>query len=70
MNLQRIDKISAKRIIDFLSGTVYAIGGDIQRVGTDIFLCTPDNVEVAGSITIILNKWNRNTTNKENIIWM
>ena len=51
MNLQRIDKISAKRIIDFLSGTVYAIGGDIQRVGTDIFLCTPDNVEVVGSIT-------------------
>ena len=41
----------AKRIIDFLSGTVYAIGGDSQRVGTDIFLCTPDNVEVAGSIT-------------------
>ncbi|NQD97955.1 cell division protein SepF, partial [Staphylococcus xylosus] len=29
----------------------YAIGGDIQRVGSDIFLCTPDNVEVAGSIT-------------------
>ncbi|WP_415425652.1 cell division protein SepF [Staphylococcus borealis] len=51
VNLQRIDKISAKRIIDFLSGTVYAIGGDIQRIGTDIFLCTPDNVEVAGSIT-------------------
>ncbi|OFO40162.1 cell division protein SepF [Staphylococcus sp. HMSC070D05] len=51
VNLQRIDKVSAKRIIDFLSGTVYAIGGDIQRVGADIFLCTPDNVEVAGSIT-------------------
>lgn len=51
VNLQRIDQVSAKRIIDFLSGTVYAIGGDIQRVGADIFLCTPDNVEVAGSIT-------------------
>lgn len=51
VNLQRIDQVSAKRIIDFLSGTVYAIGGDIQRVGSDIFLCTPDNVEVAGSIT-------------------
>lgn len=51
VNLQRIDKLSAKRIIDFLSGTVYAIGGDIQKVGSDIFLCTPDNVEVAGSIT-------------------
>jgi cell division inhibitor SepF len=54
VNLQRIDKISAKRIIDFLSGTVYAIGGDIQRIGQDIFLCTPDNVEVAGSITEML----------------
>ncbi|MCG3401404.1 cell division protein SepF [Staphylococcus massiliensis] len=51
VNLQRIDNVSAKRIIDFLSGTVYAIGGDIQRVGQDIFLCTPDNVEVAGTIT-------------------
>ncbi|UNP86468.1 cell division protein SepF [Staphylococcus equorum] len=51
VNLQRIDKVSAKRIIDFLSGTVYAIGGDIQRVGSYIFLCTPDNIEVAGSIT-------------------
>ncbi|MCU7558036.1 cell division protein SepF [Macrococcus capreoli] len=54
VNLQRIDKISAKRIIDFLSGTVYAIGGDIQRIGADIFLCTPDNVEVAGTITEML----------------
>ncbi len=61
VNLQRIDKIN-QIIIDFLSGTVYAIGGDIQRVGTDIFLCTPDNVEVAGSITIILKIWNIHST--------
>lgn len=58
VNLQRIDKVSAKRIIDFLSGIVYAIGGDIQRVGADIFLCTPDNVEVAGSITDHLEQMN------------
>lgn len=58
VNLQRIDKVSAKRIIDFLSGTVYAIGGDIQRVGADILLCTPDNVEVAGSITDHLEQMN------------
>ncbi|PPA72123.1 cell division protein SepF [Jeotgalibacillus proteolyticus] len=51
VNLQRINKDQAKRIVDFLSGTVYAIGGDIQRVGTDIFLCTPDNIEVSGNIT-------------------
>lgn len=46
VNLQRIDHDAAKRIVDFLSGTVYAIGGDIQKIGTNIFLCTPDNVEV------------------------
>ena len=51
VNLQRIDRESGIRIIDFLSGTVYALGGDIQRIGTDIFLCTPDNVEVSGEIS-------------------
>lgn len=51
VNLQRIDREQGVRIIDFLSGTVYALGGDIQRVGKDIFLCTPDNVEVSGEIS-------------------
>lgn len=51
VNLQRIDRDQGVRIIDFLSGTVYALGGDIQRIGTDIFLCVPDNVEVAGAIS-------------------
>ena len=56
VNLQRIDRDVAKRIVDFLSGTVYAIGGDIQKVGTDIFLCTPDNVEVSGNISEMLKE--------------
>lgn len=56
VNLQRIEKDQAKRIVDFLSGTVYAIGGDIQKVGTDIFLCTPDNVEVSGNISQLMQE--------------
>ena len=51
VNLQRIQHDQGKRIVDFLSGTVYAISGDIQRIGTDIFLCTPANVDVSGNIT-------------------
>ncbi|RKL68922.1 cell division protein SepF [Salipaludibacillus neizhouensis] len=51
INLQRIPRDQAKRIVDFLSGTVYAIGGDIQKLGSEIFLCTPDNVNVTGSIS-------------------
>ncbi|MBE1553544.1 cell division protein SepF [Sporosarcina limicola] len=51
VNLQRIERDQGVRIVDFLSGTVYALGGDIQRIGTDIFLCVPENVEVAGAIS-------------------
>ncbi|MFK3959374.1 cell division protein SepF [Guptibacillus hwajinpoensis] len=51
MNLQRIPQDQARRIVDFLSGTVYAVGGDIQKLGPDTFICTPDNVEVSGNIT-------------------
>ncbi|MFG6118165.1 MULTISPECIES: cell division protein SepF [Thalassobacillus] len=54
INLQRVDHHQAKRIVDFLSGTVYAIGGDIQKLGMQTFLCTPDNVEISGSISEIL----------------
>lgn len=56
VNLQRIEHDQAKRIVDFLSGTVYAIGGDIQKIGSSIFLCTPDNVEVSGNISEIMKE--------------
>ncbi len=56
INLQRISHDQAKRVVDFLSGTVYAIGGDIQKVGSNIFLCTPDNVDVSGTITEMMQE--------------
>lgn len=55
INLQRVDHQQAKRIVDFLSGTVYAVNGDIQKLGTETFLCTPDNVDVSGTISDNLN---------------
>jgi|SRR5690625_458738 len=51
INLERVNHQQAKRIVDFLSGTVYAVNGDIQKLGAQTFLCTPDNVEVSGTIT-------------------
>lgn len=51
VNLKRVTSEQAKRIVDFLSGTIYAIGGDLQKVGGGIFLCTPNNVKVNGKIT-------------------
>ena len=51
VNLKRVTGDQAKRIIDFLSGTIYAIGGDLQKIGGGIFLCTPNNINVQGKIT-------------------
>lgn len=51
VNLKRVTPDQAKRIVDFLSGTLYAINGGLQKLGTGIFLCTPNNVNVEGSIS-------------------
>jgi cell division inhibitor SepF len=51
VNLHRVSHDQAVRIVDFLSGTVYALGGDIQKIGPSIFLCTPDTVDVSGNIS-------------------
>ena len=51
VNLKRVTPDQAKRIVDFLSGTIYAIGGDIQKVGGGIFLLTPNNVNIQGTIS-------------------
>ena len=48
LNFNRIEKDEAKKIVDFLMGAIYAIEGDMQRVGNEIFLCTPKNVEIDG----------------------
>lgn len=51
VNFKRVTKDQQKRIIDFLSGTLYAIGGYLQKVGEGIYLCTPKNIDVQGEIT-------------------
>lgn len=51
VNLKRVTSDQAKRIIDFLSGCIYAIGGTMQKVGVGIYLCTPKNVNVQGKIS-------------------
>ena len=51
VNLKRVTTDQAKRIVDFLSGTIYAIGGDLQKIGGGIFLLTPNNINVQGKIS-------------------
>ena len=51
VNLKRVTSDQAKRIIDFLSGCIYAIGGTMQKIGVGIYLCAPKNVNVQGKIS-------------------
>ena len=51
VNLKRVTSDQAKRIIDFLTGCIYAIGGDLQKLGNGIYLCTPKTVSVQGKMT-------------------
>ena len=52
VNFKRVTPDQAKRIVDFLSGTLYAIDGDLQQLGGGIFLCTPKSIDVEGSISV------------------
>ena len=65
VNLKRVTAPQAKRIIDFLSGCIYAIGGTMQKIGVGIYLCTPNNVNVQGKITDDSEKANKNNTDEE-----
>ncbi|WP_407389612.1 cell division protein SepF [Carnobacterium jeotgali] len=56
LNFTRIEEDQAKRIVDFLTGTIYAISGDIQRIGEEIFLCTPKNVEIDGVLSDVMQE--------------
>lgn len=51
VNFSQMDAKVASRIVDFLNGTVFAINGDIKRIGKEIFLCTPKNFEVSGNLS-------------------
>ncbi len=55
INFTNTEKEVAKRLVDFISGTTYALNGSIQEVGNQIFFCAPNNVEV--SIEAIQDKF-------------
>lgn len=65
VNLKRVTPDQAKRIVDFLYGTIYAIGGDLQKLGGGIFLCTPKNVNVEGKISDDANGAVKTTKSKK-----
>ena len=49
LNFEKTEKSVANRIIDFISGTTYALNGDIKKISNNVILCAPSNVNVSYS---------------------
>lgn len=54
LNFEGLDVEIAQRIIDFTSGSCYAIGGNLQKVSNYIFIVTPKSVDISGDFQDIL----------------
>ncbi|MEK9656804.1 MAG: cell division protein SepF [bacterium] len=51
INLKYLEKESSKRLIDFICGTAYAINGHMMKIGENIFLFTPAQVNIINADT-------------------
>ena len=54
LNLEGLDLEIAQRIIDFISGSAFAISGNLQKISNYIFLVTPTNVDISGDLQDLL----------------
>lgn len=54
LNLEGLDLEIAQRIIDFTSGSTFAIDGNLQKISNYIFLVTPTNVDISGDLQNLL----------------
>jgi cell division inhibitor SepF len=50
MNVENVETPLAQRMVDFLSGAVYCLDGDIQKISSGIFLATPASIEITGDL--------------------
>ena len=55
LNMEGLDLDVAQRIIDFASGSCYAIHGNLQKISNYIFIITPESVDISGDFQEILS---------------
>ncbi len=63
VNFEGTDNIVTKRMTDFISGTIYALGGSMKKIGRTILVCAPKNVDIDAGSNIYNEKggqpWNK-----------
>ena len=50
VNMENVDKAMARRVVDFLSGCVYALDGDVKKIAQSAYLFCPHNMDVVGDL--------------------
>ena len=50
VNMENEDKASARGVVDFLSGCVYALDGDVKKIAQSAYLFCPHNMEISGDL--------------------
>ena len=50
VNMENVDKAMARRVVDFLSGCVYALEGNVKKVAQSAYIFCPKNVEIHGDL--------------------
>ena len=50
VNMENVDKAMARRVVDFLSGCVYALDGTVQKIAQSAYLFCPHNMDVVGDL--------------------
>lgn len=50
MNLDELEIELGQRILDFVGGAVYSLGGDIKKVARSIFVVAPSNVDISQNV--------------------
>ena len=52
-NMENVDKAMARRVVDFLSGCVYALDGDVKKIAQSAYLFCPHNMDILGDLETI-----------------
>ena len=50
LNMENVDKALTRRVVDFLSGAVYALDGRVKKVAQSTYLFCPHNMDVTGDL--------------------
>jgi cell division inhibitor SepF len=57
LNVEGLDVEVAQRIIDFASGSCFAMNGNLQKISNYIFIITPESVDISGDFQNLLDSF-------------